>query len=371
MDDADAQAAAEEAWEAACEILAKDELEAEDLDASALAVFQEADRLLAPLNDEDSRERRAQILEGIVLCHVTAEDGPAAAHVANELLEGTWPSEAMWFRLNAARVVVTSAQLPDDETLALAARAVELGETSDEDACRGLVAELLKSQAEVVMANDPPEARRLLTRVVEDFKDVDDPLDRAEDRLEDPYFRGRELIDQPGQVMAAEAAFREAAEGGYEPAWLELAVVLSWQAGREDDEERALRAAAEAQTDPERVAMANNLLGRFLHYGRRDRVAAREAFGRATTGTGEHAECALQELAALAVLEGDHEARRQLISELAGRALEEFSPNSRRKDYKVLAAASRIGYARPWIAVRAWRWRRERLRRQRKRASST
>lgn len=369
MDDADAQAAAEEAWEAACEILDKDDLGAEDFNASALVVLKEADQLLASRSDDESRERRAQVLEGVVMCHVMAEDGPAAAHVAKELLDGIWPSQAMWWRLNAAKVVVASAQLQDDETLALATRAVELGETIDEDDCRGLVAELLKLQAEVVMAEDIAEARALLTRVVDEFSDVDDPLDSAEDRLEDPYFRGRELIDQPGQIGAAEAAFREAAAGGYGPAWLELAVVLSWQAGREDDEERALVAALEAQQDPERLAMAGYLLGCLLHYGRGDRAAARQAFGRASTGRGDYAVNSVKELANIAVLDGDHEARRQLVSELAGRMLEEFDENARRKDHGALVAASRLGYARPFIAVRGWRWRRSRRRERKRRAS--
>jgi hypothetical protein len=370
VDDIDEEGAAEAAWEAACEILDKDDLEAEDFDASALDVLTEADRLLASLSDEESRERRAQVLEGVVMCHVMAEDGPAAAHVVEELLGGTWPNEAMWFRLNAAKVVVASAQLPDDETLALAARAVELGGTRDEDGCRGLVAELLKLQAEVVMYNDIADARALLTRVVDEFSDVDDPLDSAEDRLQDPYFRGRELIDQPGQVTAAEAAFREAAEGGYGPAWLELAVVLSWQPGREDDEERALGAALEAQDDPERLAMAGYLLGCLLHYGRGDRVAARQAFGRASTGRGDYAVNSVKELANIAVLDGDHKARRQLIAELAGRMLEEFDEDARRKDHGAVVTASRLGYARPFIAVRAWRWHRSRRREQRKRRSS-
>jgi hypothetical protein len=305
VDDADGQAAAEEAWEAALEILDKDDLEAEDFNPSALAVLKEVDRLLAPFSDDESRERRAQVLEGVVVCHVTANETSAAAHVVDELLSGTWPNETLWFRLSAAKGLAASTQLPLDDTCALIARAVSVGEASDDDGCRALVAELLKLQAEEVMGDDIAQARALLTRVVEEFGDVDDPLDSAEDRMDEPYFRGRELIEQPDQLAAAEEAFRQAAEDGHAAAWLELAVVLSWQAGREDDEERALLAAIDGQTAPERVAMAGNLLGRFLHYERGDRVGAREAFGRATTGTGEHAECALQELAALAVLEGN------------------------------------------------------------------
>jgi hypothetical protein len=60
--DIDEEGAAGAAWEAAREILEKDDLEAEDFDTSALVVLTEADRLLASLSDEESRERRAQVL---------------------------------------------------------------------------------------------------------------------------------------------------------------------------------------------------------------------------------------------------------------------------------------------------------------------
>jgi hypothetical protein len=259
--------------------------------------------------------------------------------------------------------------LPGIETAAIAGRAVDVAEGTDDDDCRALVADLLKLHADAVMNDDLAQARSLLTRVVEEFGDVDDPSDSAEDRLDDPHFRGRELLEQPGQLAAAEAAFRETIEGD-NPGWLELAMVLSWQAGREDEEEHALRAALDHETEPERLAMAGNRLGQFLLYVRCDRVAAREAFGRATTGAGHEAVTAVQELAGIAVLDGDHEARRHLIAELAGRALEEFDPDARRKNHGALVAASRLGYARPLLAVRAWRWRRSRRRLQRQRASS-
>jgi hypothetical protein len=247
---------------------------------------------------------------------------------------------------------------------------VDVAEGTDDDDCRALMAELIKLHADAVMYDDPTQARVLLSRVVDDFGDVDDPFDSAEQRLNDPYFRGRELIARPGQLAAAEATFRQAVEDGHRAAWLELAVALSWQAGREQEEERALRAALEYETDPERVAMAGIRLGHLLLYGRGDRAGAREAFGRATTGAGDDAVGALQELAAIAVLDGDHEARRQLIAELAGRALEDFDRDARRKDHPAFVAASRVGYSRPFIALRAWRWRRRRRRVQRRKASS-
>ena len=175
-------------------------------------------------------------------------------------------------RLNGIAVAANRPSLSDERMSGLVARAVELGETSDDDDCRALLAELLKLQAHVMVDDDPVAARTLLTRVVEDFADVDDPDDSAEDRLEDPHFRGRELLAR-GDREAAAAALQEAADGGDRSAWLGLGLTLAHLSGRERDEERALREALDAEVDPERRAMAGYLLGCLLRYGRGDRPA--------------------------------------------------------------------------------------------------
>ena len=364
MDDEDA-ANAEDAWEAALEIL-----EGDDCNAAGLSVLERANSVLAGRRDAESAVRRAEVLEGIAFCHLEAGDGDAAARTVDELLSSEWPPEALQHRLGAATMTASTGILSNSEVAEMASRAVSVGEGTEDDHCRGLLAELLKLQAIAVLADDATQSQTLLLRVVDEFHDVDNPLDTAQDRLTDPYFRGRLLLDQPGQLSAAEAAFRAAIADGDAAAWLELALVLSWHSGREGEEEQALQEALDAEQDPERRAAAGYFLGCLLHYHRKDLSAAREAFGRATTGAGEYSTWAVKELANIAVLQRDHQARRQLISELAGRALEEFDADARRKDHKVAVALSRLGYARPAIAIRAWRWRRQRDREQRKRATS-
>ena len=360
MEEPDRRAAAEEAWDAVSDLLDED-----TYDDDALALLEAADAALSLVDDDDSRERHAQVLEGLVSCHATQGTYAAAAAAANRLLGGEWPDEALPYRLSAAYIVVASQLLDPEPSADVAMRAVELGQGSDDGYCRARVADLLKLGAETVHHDDPVRARTLLTRLIDEFGDVDEAVEAAQAHLS--YLRARDLVDESGPLEEAEGALRRAVDGGYDAAWLELALVLSWQPAREDDEQHALLMALDAETDPERLAIAGLRLGQLLHYHRGDRAAAREAFGRASTGDGNCATMAVQELAILASLDGDREAHRQLIHEFAGRALEEFDADARHKDYPVLAAASRAGYARPFIAGRAWRWRRARRREQRRR----
>lgn len=358
MDDPRAVQAAHEAWEAAGEAL-----DADRYDASTLAILAEADSLFARLDAQEWGARRAFVLEGMALCHVHGDDGAGAVRAAEEVLSGSWPEEALAHRLSTVRIAAGSYALPQPDAADLAARAVEVAAGNCDDDVRRELVELLKLHALLLTDQSPREARALLTRAVEEFSDVDDPADSAEDRLADPYLLGCELRDQPGQLAASADAFRRSAESGDEFAWLPLGVVLSQLAGREDDEEHALRFALDVESDPERRAAAGYFLGCLLHFGRGDRTGAREAFGRAVTGSGPYATMAVRELVNLAVLDGDHEARRALVAETAGRVLEEFDPDARRKDHAVIVAASRIGYSRPFIALRARQWRRQRRRR--------
>lgn len=351
--------ASESAWEAACEVL-----NGEVFDEVALSVLANADRVLAGDADDLSQTRRASVLEGISWCYGASDDGEAATRLADQvLLERSWPIEALAARLGAASTAVGMSSIKLEEAIAIAERAVAAGESSDDDECRVIVVGLLKWLADAVARTSPEHRRSLLMQAIEKYADVDTAIDSAEDRLADPLYEGLALADEPGKIKAAEAAFRRAVDAGQDAAWLELAVTLGCQAGREEEEEQALRAAIAAETF-ERSTYASYLLGCLLHFSRGDRAEARAAFGHATTGEGWHAVASLKELAMLAALERDHEARGALIAELAGRSFVEWDTDARGKDYRKTVALSRLGYARPLIAARAKRWRRQRRKAQ-------
>lgn len=357
----DAHEAAEEAWDDACDVF-----DAEADDAAALAVLLEAERRLLAVADERSRERLAMVLHGVVACHVAAGDLRAVLRTAERLVDGQWPEPALSWRLDAALAAVSMGAFPVADADALAGRALALAEGTEDDRCREQVAELLKWRADAVLSDDPAARRALLLRVAEEYGDVDTRSASARERIDDPYFEGRALLDRPGGLRAAEAAFRRAVDAGQDGVWLELGLVLGRQAGREAEEEHALRAALGAQSDPERLAMAGWSLGCLLHYARGDRAGAREVFGRATTGRGEYATAAVKELVNLAVLEGDHRARRALAAELAGRALADIGAQGPGEEHPLIVAATRLGYARPLVRLRAVQWRRQRRREQRR-----
>ena len=353
---------AEDAWAAADEVL-----DGDVFDAEARAVLEVAAGHLRERTDEESRERYADVLGGLLACFVAAGDGDGVAATVSELLWEAWPEGSLSTCLFATISAARSGLLTVGQKANVCDRAIEVAGDPEDPHCRTLLAEVLKDRADVALSmDDVPMARAILERVARELAEEDVLGQPAAEQLVDPRFLGRELLDRPGRLRDAEAAFRLAIEQGHEEEWFELASVLGLQPGREDEERRALERALDTQDDPERMSDAGLRLGRLLLYGLGEREAARRALGRASLGRGDGSIWAIKELANIAVLDGDHVARRQLVSELVGRALEEHDPDARRKSRPVVASITRVTYARPFIAVYAWRWRRGRRRMQRR-----
>lgn len=356
MDQADRDAA-DEAWEEADVVL-----EADDRSARALAVLERAARLNAGPDDE-SRARRVELLQGIALCHLTVGDGSAARRIGEELLTGDWPVRQLYGRLHGVNIVCSWDLLPAEQVADLAARAIALAGGDLDDRCRAKVAALLRLRvAAELEIGEIAKAIELQERLVAGFGDVN-PDDEAVAWL--AYLRGRNAINLPGHMAEAEASFRAAAEAGYVPAWLELAIVLSWQRGREDEEIEALQHVLADDDFSERRAHAGIHLGRLLLHSRGDRDGARVAFGQAVMGRGATVPAAVMELAVIAALDGDEEARRHLVNELTGRVLEEDDPEARSKDYPQIAEWSRLTYHPRFFPLRTRAWQRRRARIQR------
>lgn len=363
VDDDPARQAADDAWDGV-EALLDDG----PFDAAALTRFQYAERLLRPFGDDGALERRAWLLESIVFCHAGLGDGKAAARAARRALDGEWPAGALAPRLSAVTIAAAAGALPRSQRAALTDQAIALAAASSSPQCERFAAMLLRAQVYWALeAGDLDGAIARLQRISEEFADVDDESDAddAPPAAFQRYLEALRLIEQPGRLPDAAQALREAGAAGYPGAWLELGIVLGWQGGREREEEAALRQALAAERDPEHLARAGVMLGELLLFGSGDRDGARAAFGRATTGEGGYAIEGVKSLIQLAVLDGDEEARRQLVSELAGRLFEADDPDARRKDYPRLASIARLGY-RPWMTRwERYRWRRRRRRTQR------
>lgn len=139
--------------------------------------------------------------------------------------------------------------------------------------------------------------------------------------MEDAAFawfeRGYELHLRGGNVVEAEAAYRQAILAGADDAWLNLGLLLWLQRGREADAVAALREAM-ASDDVGRAAHAAVELGDLLYFVRDDVLAARRCYEFAErNGALPVAFKATVQLAMLLAFDGDTEAARERIRSFA------------------------------------------------------